>query len=665
MKKISAPILDKVKSSGLNAKDAEVMQLQLTKPNELAAMGFPDKQAMAVPYFTPTGALLGFNRYRYLEDTRNAFELQTTKKPLRYVQAPNSNSEVYLPPFLDWKAIQKNPEAVIAITEGELKAACCTRHVLPCIGLGGVYSFKSTKNMKPLLPIFKEFNWKQRRVIVAYDSDARTNPMVVRARNELCTALVDLGAIPAIAAIPEDEDGSKNGLDDYFVKYGEQALQDIFEHAVPYEAALALHLLNTEVAYIENPGLVIKMADGQKMRASDFVNHAYSNRKFVEHILDPKGLPKAVERKAAQAWLEWPERLALKAMTYQPGEALITDANEYNTWPGWGYEPKQGNIAPWQQLLDHFFNGYPEERQWFERWCAFPIQHPGTKMYTAAVLWGVHTGTGKSLLGYSLGAVYGKNFTEIGDTQLQDDRNEWAVDKQFVMGDDVTGHDQRKYADRLKKMITQHEMRIDQKYVPSYTTLDRINYLFTSNHPDAFFLEDDDRRFFIHEVAVERLSMAFYSKYDAWLRSDGPSHLFDHLRRLDLGDMRPEGRAPDTTARRAMVSDSLSDLGLWVRQLKDEPESILRIGDVKLPGDLWSSNDLLRLYDPQERKRVTSNTVTRELKRAGFSLAYKGMPVKMPHGQTKLFAVRGDVDFWVHRAKMGDLATHYTKTRGT
>ena len=58
------------------------------------------------------------------------------------------------------------------------------------------------------------------------------------------------------------------------------------------------------------------------------------------------------------------------------------------------------------------------------------------------------------------------------------------------MGDDVTGSDKRADADFLKKLITQKELRVNVKYLPAYTVKDCINYFFTANHPDSFFLED-------------------------------------------------------------------------------------------------------------------------------------------------------------------------------
>jgi hypothetical protein len=656
-----ALVIAKLESSLLDQDDAKALRIELAKEGELAAIGLPDKLALALPYFDLHGKPTGFKRYRYLEDTRSGFTAQTNKKAIRYVQPPNSISEIYMPPMVEWDEIAKDPGIEIVITEGELKAACCTKLAIPCLGLGGVWSFKSAKKKLPLLPIFYKFEWSGRSVIVAFDSDAHTNPQVVTARNELCKELFALGALPKIANLTPGDDDAKRGLDDLALQEGAESLLAVLESAESFATSVALHELSTEVAYITDPGLIVVLANGQKMRPHDFSNHAYANRHYYEETLTPRGEVRVTKCKAAVAWLEWPMRLALKSMAYEPGLERLTDDGRYNTWPGWGCEPKKGSILPWKQLLDHLFADNVTERQWFERWCAIPIQQPGVKLYTACVLWGVNTGTGKSLVGYTLGRIYGKNFTEIGDGALQDERNEWAIDKQFVMGDDVTGHDQRKYADTLKRMITQQTMRIDQKYVPSYTVRDCVNYLFTSNHSDAFFLEDDDRRNFVHEIINPPMNRDFYRAYMEWLNNGGAAHLMHHLLNLELSGMTAEDRAPNTNARQAMIDDGLSDLGKWVRRLKIEPDFILKMGDVKLEGDLWASADLIKLYDPEGKGKATAGGLSRELKRAGFKQLYKGMQVKTINGQQRLFSIR-NIEQWKD-AGSKLLADHYDKSR--
>jgi hypothetical protein len=655
-------MMEKLATSCLGEREARALGIRVASEAELRSLDLFPVPAMELPYFDLSGNRTAFKRWRYLADTRTGFAALTDAKAVRYVQAKDSLQEAYMPPLTDWSELARDAGAPLAITEGELKAACATLLAMPTIGLGGVWSFKSRKKKKPLLDAFYEFDWKGRYVTIIYDSDASTNPKVVQARSALARELLALGAAVYVADIPPTEDGSKQGLDDYALANGAEALASLMGSGTAFAESAVMHELNEEVVYVRDPGVVVRYVDNQVLRPSDFTGHAYANRHIVEFYEDKDGNPKERLKPASRAWLEWPARGELRKFTFMPGQRQVTEKSEFNRWPGWGCEPRKGDVSPWRQLLDHLFAGAPEERQWLERWLAYPLQHPGSKMYTSAVVWGVKTGTGKSLIGYTMKRIYGRTFTEIGDRELQDDRKEWAVDKCFVLGDDVTGHEQRNLSDRLKKMITQESMRVDIKFLPSYEVPDFINYYFTSNHPDAFFLEDDDRRMFVHEVKCAPLPPEFYDRYRVWLEGGGAEALFHHLMTLDLGDMRAQGRAPATEAKRRMAEDGMSELGRWVRRLKDEPEMVLKFGDAKLTGDLWTSAELFRIFDPEEKKRATPGALTKELKRAGVEQVYGGMQLRTRSGLVRLFAVRNP-EQWA-KAKGPDIIKHYDATRG-
>ena len=158
--------------------------------------------------------------------------------------------------------------------------------------------------------------------------------------------------------------------------------------------------------------------------------------------------------------------------------------------------------------------------------------------------------------------IYGKNASEIGDVDLGSSHNEWAENKQFVVGEEITGGDgKRNIADRLKSMITQRSVRINAKYIPAYEIPDCMNYYFTSNHSDSFMVEEKDRRFFIHEVRGAPASKDFYDRYGDWLRANGPAALHYHLGTLDLTGFNPAYHAPMTQGKVDMIESSRTELG--------------------------------------------------------------------------------------------------------
>lgn len=652
-------------SSGLTDEHARQLGLQALTGEDTAALAsnFHKVAALLIPYWDLTGKPTKFFRIRYLTELPGFAGVVT--KPQRYAQPAGTLNEVYLPPLFKskWKDIASNSEVPIYLTEGELKAASACARGLACIGLGGVDVWRSSKRGIELLPTLAAFEWHDREVTIVYDSDAATNENVVRAQRQLARELLNRGAMPRIASLPPGAEGKKQGLDDYLVANSAEDLAELLAEAPPFGEAEALWSLNEEVAYIRNPGLVVVRETGQKVAPAAFAQHMYANRHYFESKVTKKGPPKIERKPLAPRWISWERRFELERVTYAPGQPQLY-GNEWNTWPGWGVQPKRGSVAPWRWLLDYLFqNESAEVRRWFEQWCAYPLQYPGTKLFTSAVLWGVRHGTGKTLVAYSLMKIYGKNAIEIKDQDLRGNFNEWAENKQFIYGDEVTGNDgfaKRAEADRLKGLITQATLRVNAKYVPTYTVPDCCNYYFTSNHPDAFFLEDNDRRYFVHEVSQAPAEQKLYDEYDTWLHGDGTTALFYHLLSLDLEGFHPKAPALVTRSKQAMILDNKTDLGLWVASLREDPQGTLRsLGDaVSRSAELLTASQLLRAHDPEGSGKVKLNGLSRELKRAGFAQVNKGIPVRtQAMGLQRLYPVRNKERWMTATAK--ELAKHF------
>lgn len=652
----------KLASSGLTIEDAKILGMTFLSGEQTAALhpAFKPLCSLRIDYLDPAdGKPLSdwpgskpFYRLRYLE-TGTDFSSLTEKKPVRYVQEPNTAPVAYYPANQDWSGLLDDTDQPLIITEGELKAAKACKEGFPTIGLGGVYNWRSRKLGLDWLPSLELVKWVKRNVYICFDSDYKTNPMVCAALRELAEELHRRGAFAHIVSLPALEGLEKVGLDDFLVHAGptaNQMLRNLLAEAEPLGLTAPLWSLNDKYVYVQNPGLIINQQTAFKSAPNAFVSHLEATRNYQERKLKDDGSVSYKAVSAAAAWLKWPLRTEVAKLTYQPGRGKFIDdpLPMFNIWPGWGVEPVKGDVSLFLQLVDHLFTGAePGAKKWFLRWCAYPLQHPGVKLFSSVVIHGIRHGTGKSLLGYTLGRIYGQNFTEISQMDLHGAFNEWAEGKQFVMGDDVTGSNKRQDADLLKKLITQRELRVNGKYVPTYTVPDCINYFFTANHPDAFFLEDDDRRFFIHEVQVGPLPEEFYVEYDLWLDTGGSAAVFDYLLNLDLGDFNPAAPAFRTAAKERMIANVQSDLAGWVRSLMATPDHVLRVGDVVVDKDLFTSKELLQFYDPTGKTGTTANGLGRELARAGVRQVCNGKPVRLADGsQSRYYAVR-NADQWL------------------
>lgn len=676
--------LNKLASSCLTADDAKLLGIEMLEGPEVFKLSsaFKPLASLKINYYGLDGKPISdwpacppFYRLRYLEKPHD-FSAATESKAPRYVQPAETLPVAYFPRSVNWAVIATDSTQSIIITEGELKAAAACKYGYPTIGLGGVWNFRAAKQGIEFIDSLKAINWVRRPVIIAFDSDYRTNVDVMKALVMLGEELQNRGAYPFVLTLPDvysdaegEDKGKKTGLDDFLLMQPStdvafDKLQQLINTSEPLGIARPLFEYNNKYAYVRNPGIIVNQQTLFKAAPNAFAQHLESTQNYMETVLSKEGDTSYKPTSAASAWLKWPLRQEVEILTYAPGEPLFTEREHeraLNVWPGWGCEPKKGDVKPFLQLIEHVFTGAePGVKEWFLQWCAYPIQHPGTKMFSSAVIYGTRHGTGKSLIGYTLGRVYGENFTEISQRDLHGSFNEWAESKQFVMGDDVTGSNKREDNDLLKKFITQLKLRINGKYVPTYEVPDCINYYFTSNHPDAFFLEDDDRRMFLHEVQVGPMSQEFYVEYMKWLNDGGAEAVFHYMQNMKLGNFNPAAPALKTVSRERMIDDVKSDLGTWVQRLLRTPDVILRVGEIPVKGDIFTNRQLLQFYDPTGSTKITANGLGRELRRAGAPMVFNGKPVKWAEGQDRFYAVRNAAK-WT-QSSYKEIAKHLEQT---
>jgi hypothetical protein len=668
-------MLTKLKTSLLTAQHAASLRLEPhTEDHKLDI--HPTWAGFKIPYFLPTGKVHPtFWRFRFVQDRPSSGwgSLAAAAKPRRYAQPKDSGCGVYLPPLLGkttWAKVMEDPKIPVGITEGELKAACaCANAVLPVLGLGGVYNWRSAAKGVELIPELEAFKWESREVVLIFDSDMRTNPMVAMAAAHLARVLTDRGAnVRQVNWQAEDVilNDTKVGLDDYAFQHGLEALSTLIENAKPVQHSFELHRLNTEVSLISSTNEIVELASGNVITARQFTDVAYKHRNYVESKTLPDGSVTNRQISAAKSWLEWPFRSTVGCLTYQPGEKQITECGDYNTWTGWACQPAtKGTITPWEDLFGVIMQGAKtEDGWWLRRWLAYPLQFPGTKLASAVLLWGVEQGTGKTLLGETMRRIYGANYRTISSTDLVGSYTDWAANRQFIVGNEISVGNRRAHTDVLKDIITREQVTINVKYRAHYVVRDCINYYFTSNHPDAFFLENADRRYFVHEVAGRPQSNGFYDRYVKWLDHEGgAARLFHYLtEEVDCSTFESKAPAPMTQSKVEMIMDGKSDVADWCHRLRTQPETVLVSNGKALPFALFTAQDLLRLYDPQEHGRVSANGLARELKNAGLRRLANGYNnVTVAGSRVYLWAVR-DYDKYA-RATATDLSKAYAAER--
>ena len=680
-KSLQALLSAKCASSGLTPAHARKLHLTAAPAAGAALTTIRARGAMQIPYFHLNGSLAPATstRWRYLEPPIGWAAL--LDDPGRYVSARGAVPWAYVPPLLarPWAAVAADPTVAVLITEGELKAACACAHGLPAIGLGGVDMLGSKRRGLDMVQPLDEFNWTQRAVTIVFDSDLAVKPAVAAACERLAHALTRAGALPRVAALAPpaaaaaSESAQKLGLDDFIVRYGVEALKPILDAAQPWAEAQALWALNRDYLCVDELARVFARKSGRLYTAHDFTSLVAAHKTC--QTTAPTGALR--QAPAGPRWLAWPARATVARLTYVPGAPrLVAEQSPtappdapaelcWNKWSGLGVQPTAGDIAPWRELMDHIFADAPAERRYFEQWCAYPLQNMGTvdsKMFVAVLFWGCKQGTGKSFPGQLLRNVYGRNNASlISNVQLTRNFNKWSADKQFVMGEEIIGDDRRETSSILKNLITQEEAQINDKYVPEYQARDWANYYFSSNEPDALYLDDGDRRFFVHEVKGTKPLEFFRQRLQPWRDTCGPAVLLHHLLHVDLTGFDPRAPALMTDSKRNMIRNNKSALADWITTLREDRVACLRVALPRATAqcELYALGQLLPALHAVSHTsdRVTLPGLARELKRAGFAQAARGMPVPTAVGPHRLWAL-ANVERWM-RASPTECTAHW------
>jgi len=659
--------LSKLASSCLTEKDAEILGITFHNAGEPAPMWVPDVPTMRIPYFDFDGLPLHswpsspqFERRRLLM----SYLSKSAHKPLRYVQLKDTPPAVYYPTNYDWKSVQtkrdsdaddfKPKHRRIIITEGELKAACACKYGFPTIGLGGVESFRAMSFNVDWVPSLDFIDWYGQHVVIMYDSDCNTNENVMRARTQLSDRLVQKGAVVYIGEIPPVVN-CKIGIDDYILVNGPENFGKLVAGAKQLGVHDRLIKMNEKYCYIDTLSQVIQLGD-------KVIENGWSMKsKFVdglnENVYTTSATGKQKKVSLREFWWDWEQRNTKHAMVYKPGKDRYVDG-DVNIWPGYKCKPVEGDVSQFITLITHLLNDDEDDIHWLLSWLAYPLQNPGAKLNTAVIMFGAKQGTGKSLVGVSMEYIYGENFQAIMQRDLTSTFNDWAMGKQFIMGDDITAHKNAGEADVVKKMITQSEISVNQKYLKPFKVADTVNFFFTTNRPNAFTLDQDDRRYFVIDVKRGPLDTDFYMDYDFWLKFEGgAANIFHYLLDYDVSDFNPNAAAPRNKAKIDMINSCKSGLAEWVTTLVEQPDNVLVFGQAGIDRDILSGRELMYLYDPDGKTNTTVGALSTQLYYAGLQKVNNGTKIQMSgHRDEYYYAVR-NADKWL-KATTQELKDH-------
>ena len=225
--KLGRKLVQELIDSGISIENQKFLNYRRVSAEEAFQLTGHKYAGWLVLYIDPKGKPYKYNGKPFYRLKPDRGQIKGHDAP-KYLTAKGAGNRPYFSPFLDSKHISEIKDVVI--TEGEKKTDSLTIHGFPTIGLAGVWSWKDGRS-GGMLPELEDIKWRGRNVFILFDSDVVLKDQVKKALEALCKALTKKGANVRVATLPMDLDGSKNGADDFLVKYGREALRQLLGKA--------------------------------------------------------------------------------------------------------------------------------------------------------------------------------------------------------------------------------------------------------------------------------------------------------------------------------------------------------------------------------------------------------------------------------------------------
>lgn len=232
-------------------------------------------------------------------------------------------------------------------------------------------------------------------------------------------------------------------------------------------------------------------------------------------------------------WIS-PHTLQYVATAFSP---LPTSPTTLNFWVGPTVQPAPGCwVVLRDYLRDVICDGNAEAYDYLVNYMAHMIQKPEEKPGVMVVLLGGQ-GTGKGVFFSLLRSIWQRTTLLISDVDQVCGKFNAVLERNFIVCmDEALFAGDRRAIDRLKSMVTEPFIHIEQKYQPS-RSIDSVHRFFAaSNHEHFANVERDDRRFlFLRLSAARQQDTAYFSTVTAAINDPvSLGGLAYYLQRKDL-----------------------------------------------------------------------------------------------------------------------------------
>ena len=223
-----------------------------------------------------------------------------------------------------------------------------------------------------------------------------------------------------------------------------------------------------------------------------------------------------------------PNSLKYDGVAFTPAQ---TPATTLNYWVPPSVVPNAGDCSVIGKFLLHVIcNGDHKLARYVIKFLSHMWQKPDEKPGVMIVLLGGQ-GTGKGTLFYLLQKIWSKTTLHVSDVEHVTGGFNGAMERNYIVNmDEALFAGDLRSMDRLKSMITEPNITIEQKYQPRRTIRSLHRFFAASNHDHFGKIELDDRRFVFLRVSDKRQGdHDYFNKLYAAIND--PKHLgaFAHM----------------------------------------------------------------------------------------------------------------------------------------
>ena len=246
----------------------------------------------------------------------------------------------------------------------------------------------------------------------------------------------------------------------------------------------------------------------------------------------------------------------------------------FNIFQGFKYEPLENEekLKIWTDFVKEIICSNNEKLfEYIQHWVSFIVKNPGKKTETALLMGGLQ-GIGKGTFVKCLTRLF-DGYVNANITNMDELTGQFNTAIEGVMlcvCNELknVGEERSANFDCLKSVVTEYDIRYNEKGVPRRDGENNANFIFMSNNAYVIKVEADDRRYVAFNVnASKRGDFEFWKKLNTTIENDDEfiqAIMYDYLNNYD--DEFNLRNIPKTELREDLIEASKPDIVLMIEE---------------------------------------------------------------------------------------------------